>query len=678
MKTPQRTEAEALTSLLGTLAPELVKLVPVASVASGLVTLARQASAALPKVSHIVLETLRGLDLKISSDMDPRLQVACARRSMGLAGRRVTSAAENEIAVLARVTDVAAWEALSEVRVGSTVGPALDQTIIVTARIPVSRIEAVRAQPCVKSLKASQPLRRALAATTAEMGCRPADYPPQTAPDGGAGVVVGIVDFGCDFAHQNFRLPNGSTRLLAIWDQGGGPRAGSPFGYGRLHPRAAIDAALKKADPYAPLGYGPEILPPNEGTHGTHVMDIAAGNGRGTGVAGNAPAADLIFVEASADDIAWSGADSTRQSFGDSVQMLEAVKFIFDQAGDRPCVINLSLGTNGGPHDGTTLVEQGLDALVRARPNRAVVIAASNSYEDGIHAARVVPANGTHDLVWQMGAGLTDRELEIWFPGGAQLAAEIVAPGGTSLGFAEPGANLTLSDNQQLAIFISSRLHEPNNGLNTISIYVAGGVPGGDWTIRLHSRNGQPAPFDAWIERQDAGQTSFAPPHDNTRTIGSISCGHETIAVGSFDAHKASRPLSHFSSAGPTRDGRKKPELSAPGHAVIAARSRSGNGTTLMSGTSMAAPAVTGLVALLLAEARRRNLQLTSAQLRAALINSAQKNPPAPAAGGWDARHGFGRAHISALAALGGTPPAPTAQPKKPAAKKKKAKKKPR
>lgn len=683
MKTPKKimssvAETSVVKSMLGTIAPELAELVPDKLIFSGMETVARQASAALPAVRNVIVSALRSHDLKISAAMDPRLQVACARRSMGLPGRKVASATAQEIAVIAKVTDVAAWEALSEVRVGSTLGAARDGTTLVTARIPVTRIEAVRAQPCVKSLKASQPLRRSLAATTVEMGCRAADYPSQTAPGGGAGVIVGIVDFGCDFAHQNFRQANGSSRLLAIWNQHGDPTPASPLNYGRLHSRQEINAALGRPDPYAHLGYGPEPLPSGRGTHGTHVMDIAAGNGRGTGVPGNAPQADLIFVEAAADDIAWSGPEVTRQSFGDSVQMLEAVKFIFDQAGPRPCVVNLSLGTNGGPHDGTTLVEQGLDTLIRAQPNRAVVIAASNSYDDGIHAAGTVPKQGTRDLVWQTPVGRLDREMEIWFSGPARLAAEIIAPGGTSLGFAEPGTNLTLSDDNQLAIFISSRLGEPNNGDNTISIYVAGGVPGGDWVVRLHSRNDQPAPFHAWIERQDQEQSHFAPPHDNNHTIGSISCGRESIAVGSFDAHKTGLPISYFSSAGPTRDGRQKPELSAPGHAVIAARSRSGTGTTNMSGTSMAAPAVTGLVALLLAEAQRRNLQLTSVQLRAALIQSARLNPPAQAGGAWHPRYGHGRAHIGALAALGGSSPPPPPPPpaKKPAPKKKQAKKK--
>jgi subtilisin family serine protease len=117
-----------------------------------------------------------------------------------------------------------------------------------------------------------------------------------------------------------------------------------------------------------------------KGSHGTHVTDIAAGNGAGSGVPGVAPEADIAFVHPALSDISWSGEGVVGVFFGDSVQQPEAVKFLFDEAADRPCVVNISLGTNGGPHDGSSLVEKGLDLLIAERPNRSVVIAAGNAF----------------------------------------------------------------------------------------------------------------------------------------------------------------------------------------------------------------------------------------------------------------------------------------------------------
>src|SRR5262249_58405477 len=89
-----------------------------------------------------------------------------------------------------------------------------------------------------------------------------------------------------------------------------------------------------------------------------------------------------------------------------------------------------------------------------------------------------------------------------------------------------------------------------------------------------------------------------------THTLGSIATGHDTVVVASYDARSPDRAISPFSSAGPTRDGRPKPEVSAPGQGIFAARSRS-QGVVQMSGTSMAAPHVTGLIALLLSAGER-------------------------------------------------------------------------
>lgn len=605
-----------------------------------------------PSSSTVPLSTSAPLINAISTAMDPRLQHLLVRRRLGLIKEAGVATAEDEVAVIARVADVAQWEALSEVRVGAVIGEDKVGTIVVTGFIPVVRIENVRSQPYVKSLKAAQPLRQMLAATLAETGARVDLLPAGTQSAGGAGVVVGIVDYGCDFAHQNFRSAGGGTRLSCIWDQRGPTTPSSPFGYGRKYTRDEINQALDDPNPYDALGYGPAPDVPGrpKGTHGTHVMDIAAGNGRGSGTPGVAPQADLIFVDVSHADIPFSGPEVVEKSFGDSARLLEALKFIFEEAGDRPCVINISLGTNGGPHDGSTLVEKGIDSLIRAKPNRAVTIAAANAFDDGIHAAGQVPAGGTFDLRWRIPeSDLSHNELELWYDGGDRFTVELLGPDGAVLLTVRPGQSdgLTTSAGEVVA-FIANRLNDPNNGDNMIGIFLESGLPDGVWTVRLRGDTVLDGSFHAWIERDDRNPSQFDPPHDNTHTIGSISCGRETVVVGSYDAHKPSRPLSWFSSAGPTRDGRQKPDLSAPGHDVLAAHSRTKTKVVRKSGTSMGAPAANGVIALMLAEARARGLDLTGEQIREILIAVARRDPPPGTK--WDDRYGHGR--LSASAAI--------------------------
>jgi subtilisin family serine protease len=341
-------------------------------------------------------------------------------------------------------------------------------------------------------------------------------------------------------------------------------------------------------------------------------------------------------------DIPWQGADVVGSSFGDSVQLLEALVYIFQNAGTAPCVVNVSLGTNGGPHDGTTLVEQGIDRLLIQAPDRAVCIAASNSFADGIHAAGTVPASGAHDLAWLIApSDQTENELELWYDGDRRLSVELIRPDGQSVGTLAPGQSGTASQNGQVVLFAANRLGDPNNGDNTIGLFLSPIVPPGRWLLRLTSADGTEVPFHAWAERDDTGQSTFDQPLDNTRTIGSISCGRKSIVVGSYDAHKPATPLSWFSSAGPTRDGREKPEVSAPGHDVVAAAALSKTGTTCKSGTSMASPAVTGCVALLLAEAAARSRSLSIDEIRGIVVDTARSTPPA--AGAWHDRYGAGR-----------------------------------
>lgn len=135
-------------------------------------------------------------------------------------------------------------------------------------------MQILRQLPYVQSLKASQILKPALKSTIEEIKARSDLLPPSAQGQQGKGVVIGIIDYGCDFLHNNFRNPDGTTRILALWDQTALPGASSHLGYGQVHTQTEINGALRSSDPYTSLGYDP-----GRASHGTHVMDIACGNG---------------------------------------------------------------------------------------------------------------------------------------------------------------------------------------------------------------------------------------------------------------------------------------------------------------------------------------------------------------------------------------------------------------
>lgn len=576
----------------------------------------------------------------VTTNLDPQLQKIILQAQSGKAIDptigKASASGEVLVDVIAKLRDPG--QDVPGLKVVRVIGD------IVTGVVAVDDIEAVRSDPNVISLKGARKLQRNLKFSVPEIRASQKQLhnalPSGSPAINGTGVIVGVVDYGCDFVHDNFRNPDGTTRILYLWDQGRGePTSISPAGflYGREWSAKEINAALKSGDPYQALAYQPY-----DAAHGTHVMDIAAGNGRATGNPGVAPQADLIFVQVSSDDFL------DEESFGNSRHLLEAVDYIFTKAKSigKSAVVNISLGTNGGPHDGSTPVEQGLDHLLES-PGRSVVISASNSWGARIHAGGKIGPGQKRTLKWDILANdPTNNELELWYNGTAKLDITLIDPSGKTLGPFPLGTTTKIKVQGEEAGTVFHRQKDPNNGDNQIDILLSPQLPTGRWSVTLSVASASAVDFHAWIERDDyktGWQSSFSQQDDDrTHTVGSISCGKHTLVVGSYDATVPGRDISPFSSEGPTRDGRQKPEVSAPGHGIVAARSLS-QGTIRMSGTSMASPHIAGLVALLMQAAGQ---QLTIQQIRDAIINSARHSPPP--GNGWNSRYGRGRIDATA------------------------------
>jgi outer membrane protein OmpA-like peptidoglycan-associated protein/subtilisin family serine protease len=509
---------------------------------------------------------------------------------------------------------------------------------IATIRLRRDQLAAVRDSVEVSSLKAPRlfapDVEMVEAADSEDVDLRPTDH---RRPDGlaetGRGVVLGVVDWGFDFTHPAFRTPDGATRIAALWDQRG---SGAPnrYGYGAIHDRAAIDRALAAPDPFAALGYHPADADGGAGAHGTHVMSIAGGAG-GPGPVGIAPGADLVCVHMG------SVAQTRKDKLGDSVTLLEAVDFIDRVAwgefgglsagpvSPRPWVINLSMGKHGEQHDGTTLVEQGLDAALRDAPGHAFSQSVGNYRERAVHACGRLRPNETRSMTWQvMEADDAPNELEIWYSGRDRFEVQLHWPDGSLAAAAQPGQSVSLTLDGRRVGALHNRVFEPNTLDNTAHIYLYKEAPAGDYGVTILGGDVVDGRYHAWIEREPARprfQSRFRDEDvDKANTTGTICNGLRTIAVGAYDAHDPDFPMAAFSSQGPTRDGRVKPDIAAPGKNVLAARSRPRGDDgpaqlTRMSGTSMASPHVAGTLALMFEAAGRplrieetRNLLLSS------------------------------------------------------------------
>ena len=484
---------------------------------------------------------------------------------------------------------------------------------VATIRTRRALLPAVRADEGVISVKAA-----ALYGAELEEGDGTgADAGPATAadrsrrPDGagasGSGVVLGVVDFGLDIAHPAFRRPDGSTRLLALWDQQPGPDPAAPnrFGYGRIHTREAIDAALRTADPLAALGYDAAAADPGGGCHGTATTSVAAGSPWPGGVPGAAPDAELVFVHLS------TAGPAGPADLCDSVALVEALNFVQETAAGRPCVVNLSLGRCCGPHDGRTLVEQALDAACSGPSPILVVQSCGNYRQRRAHTEGVVrPGSRAEMPVLLPGGAAGPHEIELWYSGVDRMVVGVRGPGGTPRLLARPGEDRSLRLPDGGILRVQHRVDDPNDGRNQVLVRVPPPEQDVTWRLEAAALDVVDGRFHAWIERlTDGTQASFPTPVAVPRTdTGTICNGLRTIVVGGADPTRPGRPVAGFSSGGPTVDGRPKPDLLGWAVDVLVARSRpsgtpSGESwplSTRMSGTSIAAPHVTGAIACLL------------------------------------------------------------------------------
>jgi hypothetical protein len=198
------------------------------------------------------------------------------------------------------------------------------------------------------------------------------------------------------------------------------------------------------------------------------------------------------------------------------------------------------------------------------------------------------------------------------------------------------------------------RSHDPNNGDNQIVAYLDSRDLAGEWTVVLEGRRVLGGRFHAWIERDDSCpgcQARFSPRLASGKTtLGSIATSHLPLVVGAYDGHDPHRRVAAFSSAGPSRDGRGKPDLVAPGVEILAARSapvgaaRNIGRVVRGNGTSFAAPHVTGAVALCYAIG---GSGLSADDIRALVLGSC--DPPATTDP--DRRLGHGYLNIAGVVA---------------------------
>ena len=505
---------------------------------------------------------------------------------------------------------------------------------IITARATKAGIKAMLADPAVVALEDSGPPIVAESLSVAlDVGAADLPRTPiiegthairgDVGPSSQRNAIVAIVDSGVDVCHLAFRKADGTTRILAYWDQGdpSGPPPWAGAG-GTVHWQADIADYLSGQRPL------PSRLIRDERCHGTHVASIAAGSPFGTfpgGIAANAP---LVVVVTSA-----HFAGNGPHSVGYSTAHIQALKFIGDIAKDqdRPVVVNVSQGQNAGAHDGTSPVEKAFEAFCEygGAPGRVIVKSAGNERDKRGHASIALgAANQTEELRWMPPFdSVGPHIIELWFSSTVELSVSLHFAGEACAGVSPTNVKCSGKFSTGNTYELTYDRYLTDNGATRVRVVIErgddSGIVYGDWKLSISAVVVNQEPIHAWAERTDEHNLKFIDHLDPGFTLSIPGTAENVVTVGAAELLPPQGfRVGAFSSHGPTRKHSQKPDVVAPGVGIIGAKGGSANDVRPDDGTSMAAPAVTGAIALALSA----RPDLNAAQIRGMLCSAAGSN----------------------------------------------------
>lgn len=490
---------------------------------------------------------------------------------------------------------------------------------VYTAVVPVSSIVALADDNDVEEIDAGQEVRTMMdnVRTLTNVDAVHSATGIDTAYKGN-GVLVGIIDAGFDFRHPNFRDSNGKSRIRAVWDQNNFMQTNSSYGYGKEYLTGEELASVSRD------------MELTGDTHGTHVAGIATGSYDGPYL-GVAPEADIVLVST----------NKTEQGIIDGLDWL----LKYAEKAQKPISINLSIGTVLGFKDGTDAFTVLTDNLMKGQKGKILSIAAGNEGHrrstlkgtldkdnQVMKSFWILPSYNRDNLFVEGVAGseytltlsLKDKNTDETyftktFKSGKRQSYRIDDFGTQS------------TDNGSMSVYVSAN---PANGNPYFSVNLVYGMPENEtWEIVLKSENGRYMINSDHGEFGSSGREGYT-EGTNACTIAATATGFNSVAVGAYVSKTSYNDISGnthekpwtqgdiypLSGKGPTFDGRIKPDVTAPGAAVVSSFNSYASGYYVKdtdkvatvkdptysrtytwgtaSGTSMATPVVTGIIAL--------------------------------------------------------------------------------
>ena len=418
----------------------------------------------------------------------------------------------------------------------------------------------------------------------------------------GDGVIVAVIDSGIDYSSPHFRNPDGSSRILYLWDQTIQGKPPEGFSLGTEYTKTEIDQAL--ASDNTVVGF--ERVPSRDVSgHGTAVAGIAAARAY-NGYEGVTPKSELIIVKLGA---------PRQDSFPRTTELMRALTYVVKRAQEllQPVAINLSFGNTYGAHDGTSLLERFIDNA--SEVGKCVIcVGSGNEGASAGHVQGRLEEGGLVRIELAVSRFESVLNVQLWCSYTDVFRVTLYSPGGMELPIVMDGQGKseTIMDGTRILVYMG----EPQPYAVTREVYVdfipigegqsMGYVAPGVWTFLLEAVNIVTGQYYFYLpvgSVRNSATRFLTPAPQVSLTIPSTA--GKVITVGAYDA--AFESYADFSGRGYVYGqrtiglfaaGAVKPDLAAPGVSIPAPNPYGGYAE--FTGTSFATPFVTGAAALLM------------------------------------------------------------------------------
>ncbi|WP_354094280.1 S8 family serine peptidase [Clostridium gasigenes] len=418
----------------------------------------------------------------------------------------------------------------------------------------------------------------------------------------GEGALIGFIDSGIDYTHPAFINEDGTTRIEYIYDLSEG---------GNIYNKEKINEALKSPDPFSIVTSYDEI------GHGTHVAGIACAGGKiNPNYYGVAPKSSIIMVK------------STRGDFALSTSIMRGLKFLVDKGKElkMPLAVNISLSTNDGAHNGTSLLEQYISTIATVE-RITICIAAGNEGSASHHVGGEL--KGENRIALNIAGDEKNVVINLYKDVLQDISIQIINPTGAASGYIEVKEGYVNGSVGLDRYRLLDTGPKPFDMVGEIVLSLITNnqyISAGQWQILIRANNNYTGMFDMWLPILEGLniETKFSQP-TVTNTLGIPATVRNIIAVGSYNY--INNNISPFSGRGrPTVFCPIRPDLVAPGENIISVVPNRGFDTK--TGTSMATPHVVGIAALLMEWGLAKNNDpfLFGERLKFYLVRGANRN----------------------------------------------------